>query len=99
MLQKVELLRRLGRDSEAEDTIDRYIGLEAVREMRLEELLDAERFDDALKLADDGIALAGREMFSGSAVKWMEKKLEIFERLGDVVYSIDVCRCLFIVER
>ncbi len=99
VLQKVELLRRLGRDSEAEDTIDRYIGLEAVREMRLEELLDAERFDDALKLADDGIALAGREMFSGSAVKWMEKKLEIFERLGDVESSIDVCRWLFIVER
>ena len=99
VLQKVELLRRLGRDSEAEDTMDRYICLEAVREMRLEELLDAERFDDALKLADDGIALAGREMFSDSAVKWMEKKLEIFERLGDVESSIDVCRCLFIVER
>ena len=99
VLQKVELLRRLGRDSEAEDTIDRYICLEAVREMRLEELLKAERFDDALKLADDGIALAGREMFSGSAVKWMEKKLEIFERLGDVESSIDVCRRLFIVER
>ena len=99
VLQKVELQRRLGRDSEAEDTMDRYICLEAVREMRLEELLDAERFDDALKLADDGIALAGLEMFSGSAVKWMEKKLEIFERLGDVESSIDVCRCLFIVER
>lgn len=99
VLQKVELLRRLGRDSEAEDTMDKYICLEAVREKRLEELLDAERFDDALKLADDGIALAGREMFSGSAVKWMEKKLEIFERLGDVESSIDVCRRLFIVER
>lgn len=99
VLQKVELLRRLGRNTEAEDTIDMYICLEAVREMRLEELLKAERFDDALKLADDGIALAGREMFSGSAGKWLEKKLEIFERLGDVESSIDVCRRLFIVER
>lgn len=99
VLLKVELLRRLGRDFEAEDTMDKYICLEAVREKRLEELLDAERFGDALKLADDGIALAGREMFSGSAVKWMEKKLEIFERLGDVESSIDVCRWLFIVER
>lgn len=98
VLKKVELLRRLGRNSEAKDTVDRYICLEAVREMRLEELLNAERFDDALQLADDGISLAGREMFSGSAGKWLKKKLEIFEGLGDVESSIDVCRRLFIVE-
>lgn len=94
--QKIDLLEQLGRHDEAERTIDQYIETPQIRQLRVDRLVAAQHYEEALRVIDDGIAVAIELQHNGTAADWTKRKLTIYEALGDTEQQIKVCRELFV---
>lgn len=94
--QKIDLLEQLGRHDEAERTIDQYIETPQIRQLRVDRLVAAQHYEEALRVIDDGIAVAIERQHNGTAADWTKRKLAIYEALGDTEQQINVCRELFV---
>lgn len=94
--QKIDLLEQLGRHDEAERTIDQYIETPQIRQLRVDRLVAAQHYEEALRVIDDGIAVAIEQQHNGTAADWTKRKLAIYEALGDTEQQIKVCRELFV---
>lgn len=98
VLWKLELLQELKRDDEAKATISRYLYLPEIRRQELEKLLDGKCYSEAIRLLEEGIAVAKKENQDYALKEWREALLAIYETMHDVDKAIEVCRLLFIEE-
>lgn len=97
--QKVDILREINRDAEADETVRHYLYLPEIRQKEVEKLQRKQRYAEALQLLDEGITIAKENGHSGTENQWLRAKLDIFELQGDTASAISVCRQLFIWER
>lgn len=99
VLRKVDLLLNQKEKEKADETIRQYLYLSEIRKMEVEKLMTQCRYEEAIRLLDEGIELAEKEMYDGRKLEWIELKLEIYEKTNRTLDIIDTCRLLFISGR
>ncbi len=99
VMKKIDLLNRMNRSNEAEATTLRYLFLPSVRNMRVDDLIDDEKFEEALQVLDEGICKEKQDGRSFYVYDWMDKKLRIYQRIQDVSNVINTAKCLFIEKK
>lgn len=93
---KIDYLKELNRNEEALEVENSYLHLSEIRKKRVEQLVDSERYNDALQMIDEGILIAKEKRHYGSEKRWLETKLSIYERIDDKKGMIEISRKLFI---
>ena len=96
--RKIDTLRQLHRDAEAEAELRRYINLPEIRTLIINDLISKKDYQTAVQLVHEGIDLARESKHWGTASSWREKELEIYEQSGDRPRQIDMCSTLFVSE-
>lgn len=76
-------LANADRQSEAEAFYHKYSHYDDLRKEYLEYLLDENRTEEALKIVDEGIAIAKKKDYAGTVRDWKEYKLGIYESIKD----------------
>lgn len=97
--QRIKLLQEMGREKEAEATIEKYIDQPEIRGIRLTQLLEAKCYKEALACADEGIFTAKKENQPGVVSQWMKEKLTIYQQTNQENYIIATAKELFIWQR
>lgn len=97
--RKMEFLKKIGQDAEAEKTGLQYLHLMGIRSKMINECIESKEFDKAIGYATDGVTLSMSSDGHGHADRWREKLLKIYELKGDKEKQIEVCRKLFISQR
>ena len=92
ILQKYNLLSGMGKGSEALDFLEDNISKDAICSYLVDTLMDKKDYERALSVLEKALKLGDRFLFS----RWMKKKIEIYEILGDKKQVIAVYRRLFI---
>lgn len=99
VFRKMELLSELNEQKKADDTIRQYLYLPEIREYEIGRLISEGRYDEAIKLSDEGIEIAQKEQHTGTVNEWLRVKLSIYEKVGNVLEVINTYRQLFISDR
>ena len=86
--KKIDLLYLLDRNEEAEATTMRYLFLPEIRNLRVDSLIDAEKYEEALSTLEEGIRLEEQGEQSYNIHKWKNKKLIIYQRMQDIPHVI-----------
>ena len=92
--KKAELLVKMNRLQDADETIKKYLYLPGIRKDEIQRLIDAGELKAALSLAEDG-----SKSDSGRRTVWLEIEYDIYDKMGDRQNQQNVCRELFISER
>lgn len=95
VLRKINLLTEQNEIGEAEATIYQYLHLSPIRKMMVEKLIAREQYDEAIRMLDEGIKIAGEERYAGTIHEWMELKLKIYEMANRTSEVIDGSKQLF----
>lgn len=99
VLRKVDLLLNQKEQEKADETIRQYLYLSEIRKMEVGKLMTQCRYEEAIRLLDEGIELTEKEMHAGSKYEWLKLKLAIYEKTNRTLEIIDTCRLLFISGR
>lgn len=97
--RKVDLLRQLHRESDAQAELRKYIHLPKIRTLVINDLIGKGDYRAAVELAHKGIDIARKLGHFGTIRSWKEKELEIYEQSGAKPRQIDMCTTLFVNER
>ena len=97
--KKIDLLYLLDRNEEAEATTMRYLFLPEIRNLRIDDLIDAEKYEEALLTLEEGIRLEEQGERSYNIHKWKNKKLIIYQRMQDIPHVISTAKDLFIEKK
>lgn len=93
--RKIDLLRKNGRDAEADDVERQHIALPQIRQIVVDRLIGNSDYDKAIACVDGGIAEAEKNHHILEADKWRKCILGIYEQTGNEAKQIEVCRLLF----
>ena len=99
VLRKVNLLTELHEEQKAADTIRQYLYLTEIRRMEVDKLIARCRYDEAIRLLNEGIEIAEKEKHIGTIDEWLKTKLMIYEMTHQTSDVIDTCRLLFVSGR
>ena len=94
--RKLDLLRKLHRDKEADKVEQKYIHLEEIRKIVANRMLDAKDYDGAIKQVREGIRDADNAKEPGITAEWDKYLLHIYQTMGDKEKIISQLRHLFI---
>ena len=97
--RKVDMLRQLYRDADAQAELRKYKNLPEIRTLVVNDLISKKDFQTAVQLIHEGIDVARELGHWGTVRSWREKELEIYEKSGDQSRQIDMCSTLFVSER
>ncbi|GAA6528697.1 hypothetical protein LPYR103PRE_06700 [Segatella asaccharophila] len=97
--RKIDLLQKIHRLSDAEKVEQKYIDIPEIRHRVIDGLISRKEFEDAVKCLHEGIDAALKEKHPGIVDQWKKLELEIYEKLGDKLEQISMCRELFISAR
>lgn len=97
--RKINLLYLLNRKEEAEATTLRYLFLPEIRNLWVDGLIDEEKYGEALSVLDEGICLERQKDQSSYVRNWVEKKLEIYQRMQDIPHVISTAKYLFLEKK
>ncbi|MBQ9641920.1 MAG: SWIM zinc finger family protein [Bacteroidaceae bacterium] len=98
--RKIDLLRRMKEEEEAENVVKKYLYLKEIRSDAIDHAIGLQQYDEALRLADEGIAKDREGNKNLWNIKpWLEKKQAVYDLLKDKEKQIDTARMLFICER
>lgn len=93
---KIQLLQKMNRTEEADQTIDKYLYLPNIRQIAVDKAVAAKQYDDAIRLITDGIAEAQKKKEWGTERDWMKKLLHIYELQNDTTAQVEMSRSLFV---
>lgn len=96
--RKVDILRALHREEEAQATIKFYLYLPEIRKQEVERYIENQQYDEAIKTLNEGIQIAQKKGELGTIKEWLEYKLSIYEQTENIPDLIDACKELFILE-
>ena len=95
---KMDYLDELGRYEEMITLMENFLHLTEIRREKVMQMQEAGKYDEALKVLDDGIAQAREENHPELEIQWVEMKLNIYEIQKDDKKIIDTCCALFIAK-
>lgn len=94
--EKIDILQRLNRSDEVRKVVDKYLYLSEIREWEVDRLIDEKQYEEALQILDEGIRLAKEDNHRGTELRWIQKKIDIYEKMNDKS-SLIVCNRLMFV--
>lgn len=99
LLRKIEFLRRVGQNKEAEALIDEHIHLGEIRELRLESLMQQKEFEKAIDLIREGIEVERKKDHSGNVTPWKEKLFNIYKLMENFEQALPLAEDLICRRR
>lgn len=99
VVEKIYLLEENNREAAADQTIEQYLFFPDVRAIRLKRLLTAERYDDAIRLLQEGIQIAREKKTIGTVNEWQKELLSIYTRLNNHAKIVEITKELFVEGR
>ena len=99
VVEKIYLLEENNREAAADQTIEQYLFFPDVRAIRLKRLLTAERYDDAIRLLQEGIEIAREKKTIGTVNDWQKELLSIYTRLNNHAKIVEITKELFVEGR
>ncbi len=97
--RKLDLLRKLHRDKEADEVEQKFIYLEQIRRIVADRMLDAKDYAGAIKQVREGMQDADNAKKPGITAEWGKYLLHIYQTMGDKDKTISQLRHLFIDNR
>ena len=97
VLQKTSLLEKMSEFEKVEETMHKYIHIYEIRKAEVLRLIENNRYDDAIKILNEGIELSYQEDNTSDEIDWTEMKLDIYKSLDDKDNIIAMYRRLFIL--
>lgn len=94
--RKIELLYLLNYDENAEATFDQYQYLPEIRKLWVGILINNELYEKALLVLDEGIRMEKENNIILNTKSWLEDKLAIYHKMGDIANVINLAQKLFI---
>ena len=96
LLKRINLLQFEGKTEEADSIIDAYLDYSKFRQIRVDNALADNDYNQAKHLILKGIDIAGQEKESGSIHDWKVQLLEVYKQLGDDTQYRNLARELFV---
>jgi len=97
--KKSQLLKASGRIAEMVQLMHENLRLPEFRQMKLSELQERKRFDEAIVLINEGILISEKLQNSGTTIDWKKQLLDIFQRTKQHDKYLILLRELFYVSR
>lgn len=97
VLEKIFLLEENNCFEDTEQIIEEYISYPGVRKIRLKRLLAVSRYDDAIELLQEGIAIAREKQVRSTELEWLKELLSVYERLNNSKKVMEITRELFVL--
>lgn len=94
--EKIEILQGLNRKDEIREVVSKYLYLSEIREREVNRLIDAEQYKEALLMLDQGIRLAKEDGHAGTELRWIQKKIGIYEKMDDKSSLLACNRLMFV---
>lgn len=94
--RKIELLCLLNQEGKAEATFKIYQHLPEIRKLWVRILINNEQYEKALSVLDAGIRMEKGNDIILNTKNWLEDKLVIYQKIGDIPNVISLARRLFI---
>lgn len=98
VLKKIHVLCSMGRQSDARKVISEYIHLPEIRVGEVEQLIVKHQYEQALQMLDEGIQIAQMGNYSETELKWLQMKVDIYEKMNDKFSLIMCYRQMFVRE-
>lgn len=97
IMEKERLLRKLGREEEADQFLQQYRRLPEVREVCVERLMAAGRYEEGMALIAEGLSIKeeGWEIHRVSREIWLKLQCRYAEEYNDIPRLIEGYRTLF----
>ncbi len=99
LTRKYDLLREAGRQEEANDLAQAHIRLPEFRESIVAQRMDQKEYGAAIVLVQEGIAIAEAQRHPGTANRWRDLLLELYEAAGDDNACIALAEKMFCAGR
>lgn len=96
--QKINDLRQLGRNNEADKTILYYINLPEIRKIAVDDAEARNDYQEALKLVEEGLKVARNESHYGTEHDWMKRRLELYHASNNKTGELVATAELFVKE-
>ena len=96
LLEKIYLLDENGRKEEADQTIEQYLYIPDVRAIKLKRLLAENRYDEAIRLLQEGIEIARNKHTMGTVNEWRKELLAIYTRLNNHEKIVEITKELLV---
>ena len=95
--RKVDLLKKMNRAKEAENTVKHYLFLPGIRKDEINKNIESNHLDAAFKLAEDGRKQASKN--NRNQNEWLDIEFDICGKMGDTQKQIEISRTLFVSKR
>ena len=96
LLQKINLLQSEGKTKEADAIIDEYLDFSKFRQIRVDNALADNDYNQAKELILKGVEIAGQENESGTIHDWKVQLLEVYKQQRDDIQYRNLARELFV---
>lgn len=96
VLDKIELLDEHHRLKDVDQTIEQYLYYPDVRSIKLKRLMAANRYDDAIRLLEEGIAIARKKQAIGTVNAWRKELLSVYTQLNNHEKMVEITKALFV---
>ena len=93
---KIDILRGMNREDEIRKVISKYLYLPEIREREVDRLVDEKQYKEALRMLDQGIRVAKEEDHVGTELRWIQKKIGIYEKMDDKSSLLACNRLMFV---
>ena len=93
---KIDILRGMNREDEIREVVQKYLYLPEIREREVDRLFDEKQYKEALQMLDQGIRLAKEEDYVGTELRWVQKKIGIYEKMDDKSSLLASNRLMFV---
>ncbi len=95
LIQQIDLLNNSGQHTEAESLLNKSLRFSEIRRIKLDQLLQQQKYDDAEKLIKDGIKIAREDRYIGTEIECNKALLDIYNKTGNKKQQLIITRWLF----
>ena len=96
--QKIDTLLELNHKSDAQKTIQQYIGIPEIRSVAVDNAMLEKDYETALSLIEEGLVIARNINHYGTERDWMKRRLKVYETMGNRENQIASAKELFVSE-
>ena len=94
VLRKIRFMQ--SRNLDTDPVILSYLDLNEVRKIRFKQLQDAGKYEEAIRVAVQGIEIATRQNHSGTVIDWKKSMFDVYLAQGDAVNLLPIAEFLFL---
>ena len=94
VIQKINFMQ--SRNLNAQDVIEAYLEMNEVRKIRFRQLTDERKFDEAIDLAKQGIAIAEQKGHPGTILDWKKAMYDAYLANGDTTNLLQMAEYMYL---